>query len=135
MRADGNLITDLARETARSWKAMSPAGKLCMVVGMVAWMVLPGTGQGYGVNHPFLAALRVAALVVTLYGVIDNARCQDEFYARVHLEACAFAVIVSSVLLYAFAEYGVDLGTRAVSVIAGVWVVGFVVAFARLRRA
>ena len=85
--------------------------------------------------YAVLGSIRVAAFVAIIVALIENAKTLDEFYARVYLDACAIALVLSSVILYAGAEFGVQFGLLTVAVLYGAFLLGFVVAFARLRRA
>ena len=131
---DEGLLRDLTRESWNSFAAMPRWAQATLVLGVVthlaASLLIPERVAPHGV----LASIRVAAFVALIVGVIENAKTYDEFYARVYLDACAIALVLSSLILYAASNFGYDFGIRAVSLILVTFVVGFVAAFARLRR-
>jgi len=128
-----SLVSDLARETWRSWIEMPRWAQLTLVAGTVVHLV--SSFAHPGVPYAVLGSIRVAAFVAIIVALIENAKTLDEFYARVYLDACAIALVLSSVILYAGAEFGVQFGLLTVAVLYGAFLLGFVVAFARLRRA
>ena len=134
MDNESSLASDLCRETIESWKAMSAAGKVLLIAGLLGFIAFARAGSP-GTSHTVFATLRIAALAAMILGLIDNARVLDEFYRQVHLLACAVALVASSLLLFALAEFGVDPGIRTVSLISFTWLAGFIGAFAYLRRA
>ena len=134
MDNESSLASDLCRETIDSWKAMSTGGKVLLLAGLLGFMALSRAGSP-GVSHTLFALLRIAALTAMILGLIDNARVMDEFYRRVHLLACAGALVISSLSLYALAEFGINPGIRTVSLISFAWLAGFIASFAYLRRA
>lgn len=128
-----NLFVDLLRETADSWHAMPLAARVSLVVGFIGFLV--SAGIDWSLSPRFaLASLRIAFLIAMLFGIIGNARALDEFYQRVHLYACAYALVGSCVALYAASEFGIDLGSRAITVFIAAWGIGFLVSFGVLRR-
>lgn len=129
-----NLISDLWRETAQSWNAMSFRAKAATLVGIFGLIALEAVHVP-GVPEAVPSVLRVVCLILLLAGSIANACALDEFYQRVYLQACTFSFVVSIVALFALSEFKINLGVRSVSVIIFFWLIGFVVAFARLRRA
>ena len=96
-----------------------------------SWILMPITGSA----QTLAASVRVASLVAIIIGLVENAKTQDEFYARVYLEACAISLVSSGVVLFGLSEFGVELGVNSVLVLCGTFLLGFVIAFARLRRA
>src|ERR1700685_1538731 len=127
------LASDLARETWRSWTAMPRWAQVTLVVGIVVHVAVSVTNLP--VPHTLVAAIDVLAFIAIVIGLIENAKTLDEFYARVYLEACAISVVSTGIILFAAASFGATFGVRAVSILAGTFLLGFVVAFARLRRA
>jgi hypothetical protein len=131
---DEGLLRDLTRESWNSFVAMPRWAQATLVLGMVTHVAASLLISDHAAPHGVLASIRVAAFVAMIVGVIENAKTYDEFYARVYLDACAIALVLSSVILYAASSFGYEFGLRAVSLILSTFVVGFVVAFARLRR-
>jgi hypothetical protein len=84
-------------------------------------------------EHVFVAAVRIAAFVAIVAGLIENAKTLDEFYTRVYLDACAISVVASSIIVYAAWNLHVELGARSAAVIGATFLLGFIIAFARLR--
>jgi small basic protein len=131
---DGDsLARDLARETWQSFTAMPRWAQAVLVAGTIVHVASVVTPHAM-VPYPLLASIRVAAFLAIVVGLIENAKTLDEFYARVYLDAAAISLILSSVILYASSNFGFELGIRAVVVIASTFLLGFVAAFARLRR-
>ncbi|HWT06698.1 MAG TPA: hypothetical protein VN224_13135 [Xanthomonadales bacterium] len=132
---DEGLLRDLTRESWTSFVAMPRWAQATLVLGMVTHLaaslpILPP----HLIPDVWLASIRVAAFVAMVVGVIENAKTYDEFYARVYLDACAVTLVLSTVILYAAWNFGVDFGLRTVSLILAIFVIAFVAAFARLRR-
>jgi ABC-type transport system involved in cytochrome bd biosynthesis fused ATPase/permease subunit len=130
---DDGLLRDLTRESWRSFVAMPRWAQAVLVLGMVVHLAAVATPP-HVLPHAVLASIRVGAFVAIIVGLVENAKYFDEFYMRVYLDACTMAFIASSVVLFAASNFGFDFGIRVVSVLAGTFVLGFVVAFARLRR-
>ena len=128
-----NLIRDLARESWNSFVAMPRWAQTVLVAGMVVHTAAALTPD-HLMPYPLLASIRVGAFVALIAGLIENAKTVDEFYLRLYLDACAVSVVSSSVVLYASSNFGFEFGIRAVSVLAATFLLGFVAAFARLRR-
>ena len=128
-----SLARDLARETWKSFVATPRWAQWTLVIAAIVYVVA-SVGLNHVAPHAVLASIRVAAFVALIVGLIENAKTVDEFYMRVYLDACTISLIVSSVILYAGSNFGYEFGIRAVAVIAATFVLGFVVAFARLRR-
>jgi uncharacterized membrane protein len=131
---DEGLLRELLRESWDAFVAMPRWAQWLLVGGAVLHLaaslpVLPP----HLIPPVWLASTRVA-FVAMVVGTIENAKKYDEFYARVYLDACAITLVVSTVILYAAWNYGIDFGLRTVSLILGIFVLGFVAAFARLRR-
>ena len=128
-----SLARDLARETWSSFVAMPRWSQAVLVLGMVVHVaaVFPPLDM---LPHPLIGWVRVAAFLAIVAGLIENAKVLDEFYTRLYLDACAISVVLSSVIIYAGYELGFKFGVRSVAVLAATFVLGFVVAFARLRR-
>ncbi len=131
---DEGLLRDLARESWNSFVAMPRWAQATLVLGLLTHTAASLLISDHAAPHGVLAAIRVAAFVAMIVAVIENAKTYDEFYARVYLDACAVALVLSSVILYAASSFGYEFGVRAVSLIASTFVIGFVAAFARLRR-
>lgn len=129
-----NLLVDLNRETWNSIVAMPRWAQAVLVVGFAGFLIL-GLRHWPGIPHTLLASLRTAAFIFLIVGLMENARGFDEFYARLYLYASAISLILSILTIYAAYEFGVNLGERAISVMAGTFCIGFIVAFAYLRRA
>jgi small basic protein len=128
-----SLIHDLARETWDSWIATPRWAQLVLVGGAAVHVVASVTQPP--IPYALLGVIRVAAFVAIIVGLIENAKTLDEFYSRVYLEASAIALVLSSVILYAGGEFGLRLGLLTVVVLYATFLIGFVAAFARLRRA
>ncbi len=128
-----SLLHDLFVETVDSWRAMSLASRLVLAAGAVGIIVL-NVLERTAIPGGLLSALRVVALTAVIVGCVANARAADEFYQRVYLYACTFTLIVVVPVLYALAEFGVNLGVRSISLVAAVFGISFVVAFAAMRR-
>ncbi len=128
-----SLFGDLARESLKSFVAMPRWSQITLVLGLAVHVaaVVPPLAE---LSHPLIGWIRVAAFLAIIIGLIENAKTLDEFYNRLYLDACAISVILSSVIIYTGYELGFKSGVRAVSVIAATFVLGFVAAFARLRR-
>ncbi len=131
---DEGLLRDLTRESWSSFIAMPRWAQATLVLGIAVHLAASVFVPPHLLPHFMLASIRVAAFVAMIVGVIENAKTYDEFYARVYLDACAIALVLSSLILYAASSFGYEFGLRAVSVILSTFVVGFVVAFARLRH-
>jgi hypothetical protein len=131
---DDGLLRDLTRESWTSFIAMPRWAQATLVLGLVTHVVASLLVPPHAMPEAALASIRVAAFIAMIVGVIENAKTYDEFYARVYLDACAIALILSSLILYAASSFGYDFGIRSVSVILATFLVGFVAAFARLRR-
>ena len=129
-----NLLADLNRETWNSIVAMPRWAQAVLFAGFAGFLVL-GLGDWPEIPHTLLACLRTGAFILLIAGLIENARGFDEFYARVYLYASTFSFILSGLAIYAAYEFGVNLGVRVISVMAGAFCIGFLVAFAYLRRA
>lgn len=133
MSDEGNLLRDLTRESWDSFVAMPRWAQATLVLGMAVHIAAVFAPPQL-LPHALLATIRVAAFVAIIVGLIENAKHFDEFYVRVYLDACTVAFVLSSLVLYGAANYGYDLGIRAIGLLAGTFVIGFVAAFARLRR-
>ena len=131
---DDGLLRDITRESWNSFIAMPRWAKVILVVGMVTHVAALLLMDLHVIPHVWFATIRVAAFVAMIVGVIENAKMYDEFYARVYLDACVVSLVLSSVILYAASNFGYDFGIRTVTVISVTFVIGFVAAFARLRR-
>ena len=131
---DEGLLRDLTRESWNAFIAMPRWAQATLVVGVVTHLATSALAPSHVVPAVVLAAIRVAAFAAMIVGAIENAKTYDEFYARVYLDACAVSVVLSSLILYAASSFGYEFGIRSVSVILWTFVVGFVAAFARLRR-
>lgn len=131
---DEGLLRDLTRESWSSFIAMPRWAQATLVIGIVTHVAVSVFVPRHVMPEAALASIRVAAFLAMVVGVIENARTYDEFYARVYLDACAVSLVSSSLILYAASSFGYEFGIRAVSVILSTFVVGFVAAFARLRR-
>jgi len=129
-----NLLVDLWRESWDSWIAMPRWAQIVLIAGVVVHSAAV-SAHSNNVPHGVMVALRIGGFLAIIVGLIENAKVLDEFYTRVYLEACAIALVLSSVVLYAGAELGVAFGLLTVSVLYGTFLIGFVIAFARLRRA
>ena len=108
--------------------------QIVLVIGMTVWIAIafvPITASA----HTLAASVRVASFVAIIVGLVENAKTLDEFYTRVYLEASAISLITSGVVLFALSEFGTELGVNSVLVLCATFVLGFVIAFARLRRA
>ena len=128
-----SLLGDLSRESWKSFVAMPRWSQITLVAGIAVHVaaVLPPL---VALPHPLIGWIRIVAFLAIVVGLVENAKTLDEFYNRLYLDACAVSVILSSVIIYAGYELGFKFGVRAVSVIATTFVLGFVAAFARLRR-
>ena len=128
-----SLFGDLARESWKSFVAMPRWSQVVLVVGMVVHVaaVLPPLA---GLPYPLIGWIRIAAFLAIVVGLIENAKVLDEFYTRLYLDACTVSVVLSSVIIYTGYELGFSFGVRVIAVIAATFVLGFVAAFARLRR-
>ena len=131
---DEGLLRDLARESWNSFVAMPHWAQATLILGLVTHLAASAFVPAHLIPGVALATIRVAAFVAMIVGFIENAKTYDEFYARVYLDACAIALVLSSLILYAASNFGFDFGIRSVSVISATFLVGFVAAFARLRR-
>lgn len=129
----GSLFRDLAVETAESWRTMAPLGRAILGAGVIGVVVL-NVLERTAIPSTLLSVLRVLAIVAVVIGCVANARAADEFYQRIYLYACTYTLVASMLILYALAEFGVNLGVRSISLVAGIFAVSFVVAFAVLRR-
>jgi hypothetical protein len=129
-----NLLADLWRESWDSWVAMPRWAQVVLIAGFVVHtgaVIFKPAGMPYVV----MAALRIGGFMAIVVGLVENAKVLDEFYTRVYLEACAISLVLSSIVLYAGAEFGIKFGSMIIGVLYASFVLGFVVAFARLRRA
>ena len=131
---DEGLLRDLTRESWTSFIAMPRWAQAVLVLGLATHVTATALIPPHAIPDVALASIRVAAFVAMIVGVIENAKTYDEFYARVYLDACAIALVLSSLILYAASSFGFEFGIRAVSVILSTFIIGFVVAFARMRR-
>lgn len=130
----GSLFADLGRETWNSVTAMPRWAQGALFLGSVGFLILEA-GNWPGVAHALLASLRTAAFVLLIVGLIENAMTLDEFYARVYLYACAVCVVLTALTVFVSYEWGVNLGVRALAVMSVTFTLGFLAAFAYLRRA
>jgi hypothetical protein len=131
---DEGLLRDLTRESWNSFVAMPRWAQATLVLGIVTHVAVSVFIPPHALPDVALASIRVAAFVAVIIGAIENAKTMDEFYARVYLDACAISLVLSSLVLYAASSFGFEFGIRSVSVILVTFVIGFVAAFARLRR-
>jgi hypothetical protein len=129
-----NLFADLISETAASWNRMSLAWRAITLAG-VALFVVAAVVDRREVPGPLVASIRVLALAASYAGSVASTRGNDDFFQRVYLHACAYTFVISTIVLYALFEFGIDLGVRAVSLIVSIFLLSFVAAFAVLRRA
>jgi len=128
-----SLLHDLCVETLDSWRGMSLTSRVVLAAGVIGIVVL-NVLERTTIPGALLSALRVAALTAVVAGCVANSRAADEFYQRVYLYACTFTLVVAVPVLYALAEFGVNLGVRSVSVVAGIFGVAFLAVFAAMRR-
>ena len=131
---DEGLLRDLTRESWTSFIAMPRWAQAVLVLGLVTHVAATALIPPHAIPDVALASIRVAAFVAMIVGVIENAKTYDEFYARVYLDACAIALVLSSLILYGASSFGFEFGIRSVSVILSTFIIGYVIAFARLRR-
>ena len=108
--------------------------QIVLVVGLIVWIAVAFVPIAASA-HTLAASVRVASFIAIITGLVENAKTLDEFYARVYLDACAISLVSSGVVLFALSEFGVELGVNSVLVLCGTFLLGFVIAFARLRRA
>lgn len=133
-RESENLFVCMMRETADSWRETPLPAKVCLIVGVAGLLAFQRLGIP-GLPKVLDGTIRITSMILMMVGAIVNARSLDEFYQRVYLIASAFTMVVSTVILYGLAVFGVNLGVKTASVIIGVWLCGFVYSFDRLRRA
>ena len=88
-----------------------------------------------GVPAAILGTLRTAAFILLILGLMENARGLDEFYARVYLYASTTSLVLSATIIFALYQFGLNIGEKAISVMAFTFFIGFLGAFAYLRRA
>lgn len=79
-----------------------------------------------------IAILRVALLMMAIAGIIGNKMASDDFYKTLYAEATIICAASSAVILFGLAQLGVQIGDPLI-VFAFTWVLGFAVAFIRLR--
>lgn len=133
--ADGESSSNLTLSAMLcGWRAMPLWAKFSLALGLAGLLVFDHV-QVSGLTPTTIAVIRIGCLILFVAGAITSALARDEFYQRAYLLGCAFSVVVSSVVLYSLALFGIDLGSRAVSVIIGAWFIGFVISFYRLRHA
>jgi hypothetical protein len=127
-------IAEAVRETGLSWRQTPAWGKALLGLGLLAFL---GLCLPIVPAHPnaLLPLLRTLALAAVMAGTVVNARTADPFFRQVYLEGCAFAVLVSAVLLFGAAQFRFDLAENAVTLLLLTWLAGVAISFVRLRRA
>jgi hypothetical protein len=129
-----NPVTEVVHEAAVSWRDTPAWGRAAMATGGVAFLLLSFLALP-AAPHGLYPLLRTLALAVLVSGAVANARGADIFYRQIYLEGSAFAVVISTVLLYAAAEFRIDLAQNAVTVLLAALLAGVGISFLRLRRA
>lgn len=130
----GSLFGDIARESWQSLVAMPRWASALLAIGLAGFLTMQFVSDPL---HPpiALAPLRLLFFIMFVIGLIQNARTLDEFYMQVYLHACAISLMLSMLAIYGAYVFGHELGIFTLPVTSVTFGIGFVLAFAYLRRA
>jgi hypothetical protein len=126
------LLVDFLEEAARSTRAMPPLAKAAYVLGLLGFVVFALVAPP-AIPSGALAALRVASLALFIAAAVANARASDDLFRRVYLVACAIALPIATLALYAVTALGVPVTTPVLGFVVLLWFV-CVIAFVAVRR-
>jgi len=127
-------LAEAAQETIAAWRATVPWGKWTLGIGLVLFVLFSAIRLP-DPSNVIMPLLRTLSLATVMLGAFVNARGSDAFFRQVYSEGCIFGVLVCSVLLFATAEFRIDLAQNAVSLLLLATLAGMAISFVRLRRA
>lgn len=127
------MSSSLIHSSLGSWQNTPFIWKTALVGGLVGF-AFASLLHPASVPANILATARTGFLAFAVAGIVANILASDEFFQKTYLEASAFAVAISAVILFAAGEFGIHLGARAAAVIGVSWVLGWVISFVRLSR-
>lgn len=130
----GEFLSDFDRECRRSIRAMSPLGKALLFGGLIGWVLVQWLPPTWG-SPVVVDVVRIVIFAAFIAGAVANGRAADEFYRAAYTQSCAIALPVSAVFVYAASLFRVNFSITIVGWLIAIWLISFLIAFGRLRRA